>query len=73
MCDKKENNQIDIFKSVKPESITELTFGVLESGLNLITDSGLIKDIPAFGIGFKSCNLYQETLINQPVRQLSIF
>lgn len=60
MCDKKENNQIDIFKSVKSEAISELTSEVLESGLNLITDSELLKDIPVFGIGFKSYNLYQK-------------
>ena len=73
MSDKIGNNQIDIFKSVKSEAITELTSDILETGLNLITNSGLLKEIPVFGIGFKSYNLYQEILINQPIRQLSIF
>ena len=61
MSDKMGNNQIDIFKSVKSEAITELTSDILETGLNLITDSGLLKEIPVFGIGFKSYNLYQKT------------
>ncbi|MCK0157115.1 hypothetical protein MWU65_08000 [Cellulophaga sp. F20128] len=60
MSDKKEKNQIDIFKSVKSEALTELTPELLETGLDLITESDLLKDIPVFGIGFKGYSLYKK-------------
>ncbi|MDO1514587.1 hypothetical protein Q2T41_18185 [Maribacter confluentis] len=60
MSDKKEKNQIDIFKSVKSEALTELTPELLESGLDLITESDVLKDIPVFGIGFKGYSLYKK-------------
>ncbi|PVX45962.1 hypothetical protein C8C85_1773 [Flavobacterium sp. 103] len=60
MRDKNEKNQVDIFKSVKSEAITELTPEILETSLDLITESEVLKDIPIFGIGFKGYSLYQK-------------
>ncbi|MDO5970100.1 hypothetical protein Q4Q35_09800 [Flavivirga aquimarina] len=60
MSNKEEKNQIDIFKSVKSKAITELTPELLETGLDLIVESDVLKDIPVFGIGFKSFSLYQK-------------
>lgn len=57
--DKKNRNQIDIFKSVKSEAITELSPELLETALDLLTESDVLKDIPVFGIGFKTYSLYQ--------------
>ncbi|GHA51670.1 hypothetical protein GCM10007103_35180 [Salinimicrobium marinum] len=60
MKSKIEENQLDIFKSVRSEAITELTPELLECGFDLITESEILKDIPIFGIGFKSYSLYRK-------------
>jgi hypothetical protein len=75
MRDKKEKNQVDIFKSVKSEAITELTPELLEMGLDLITESEVLKDIPIFGIVFKGYSLYQkitESFFYQKTTQIPI-
>jgi hypothetical protein len=59
MGENKKNNQIDIFKSVKSKAINELTPELLETGLDLLIESEVLKDIPVFGIGFKSYSLYK--------------
>ena len=56
----KGKNKIDIFKSVKSEAITGLSPELLETGMDLITDSEVLKDIPIFGIGIKGFSLYQK-------------
>tara|TARA_R110002049_G_C8939433_1_gene544892 strand:- start:72 stop:749 length:678 start_codon:yes stop_codon:yes gene_type:complete len=58
--DKRNKDQIDIFKSVKSEAITELSPELLEIGLDALTESEVLKDIPVFGIGFKTYGLYQK-------------
>lgn len=60
MNKEKENNHIDIFKSVKSDAITELTPELLEISFDLLTESDALKDIPVFGIGFKSYSLYKK-------------
>ena len=55
-----EKNRTDIFKSVKSVAITELTPELLETTLDLLTESEVLKDIPIFGIGFKGYSLYQK-------------
>lgn len=54
------NDKIDIFDSVKSEAINELTPEILETGFDLITDSEVLKEIPIFGIAFKSYSIYQK-------------
>ncbi|MES2805182.1 MAG: hypothetical protein V4652_06410 [Bacteroidota bacterium] len=53
------NDKIDIFESIKSDAINELSPEILEAGLDYLTDSEVLKDIPIFGIAFKSYNLYQ--------------
>ncbi|SHM61169.1 hypothetical protein [Flavobacterium xinjiangense] len=53
------NDKIDIFESIKSDAINELSPEILETGLDYLTDSEVLKDIPIFGIAFKSYNLYQ--------------
>ncbi len=60
MSDDKKKNQIDIFKSVKSEALNELTPEILETGFDLLIESEVLKDIPVFGIGFKSFSLYNK-------------
>lgn len=59
MCEDKKKNHIDIFKSVKSKAINELTPELLEMSLDLVIESEVLKDIPVFGIGFKSYSLYK--------------
>lgn len=59
----KENNkinQVDIFQSVKSDAINELTPEILETGLGLLIESDVLKDIPVFGIAFKGYSLYKK-------------
>jgi hypothetical protein len=60
MSDNKKKNQIDIFKSVKSKALNELTPEILETGFDLLIESEVLKDIPVFGIGFKSFSLYNK-------------
>ncbi|MDP3311969.1 hypothetical protein [Lutibacter sp.] len=60
MSDDKKKNQIDIFKSVKSKALNELTPEILETGFDLLIESEVLKDIPIFGIGFKSFSLYNK-------------
>jgi len=60
MSKDKKKNQIDIFKSVKSSAINELTPELLETGLDFLIESEALKDIPVFGIGFKSYTLYKK-------------
>lgn|SRR5690606_34549746 len=53
------NKDLDIFDSVKSEIIKDLTPEILETTFDLITKSELIKEIPIFGIGFKTYSIYQ--------------
>lgn len=57
-----DNNydNIDIFRSVKSEAINELTPAILDSSLDLIVNSEILKDIPIFGTGFKIYSLYNK-------------
>jgi hypothetical protein len=52
-------NNLDIFDSVKSEAIKDLSSEILETSLDLMTDSEVLKEIPIFGIGFKTYSLYQ--------------
>lgn len=54
------NDKIDIFESVKSDAIKELSPEILDAGLDYLTDSEILKDIPIFGLAFKSYNLYQK-------------
>ena len=69
----KEENRLDIFESVKSNAITELTPELLETGFDLITDSEVLKDIPIFGIGFKSYSLYRKVTESFFVKKLLKF
>jgi len=60
MSDDKKKNQIDVFKSVKSEALNELTPEILETGFDLLIESEVLKEIPVFGIGFKSFSLYNK-------------
>ena len=60
MSDNKKKNEIDIFKSVKSSAINELTPELLETGLDFLIESEALKDIPIFGIGFKSYSIYKK-------------
>ena len=53
------NKDLDIFDSVKSEIIKDLTPELLETTFDLITKSEVIKEIPIFGIGFKTYSIYQ--------------
>jgi hypothetical protein len=53
------NDKIDIFQSVKSGAINELSPDVLDIGLDLLTKSEVLNDIPVFGIAFKGFSLYQ--------------
>lgn len=52
-------NKIDIFQSVKSKAINDLSPELLETGLDFLIKSEALKDIPIFGIGFKTFSLYQ--------------
>jgi hypothetical protein len=52
-------NNLNIFNSVKSEAIKDLSPEILETTLDLLTDSEVLKEIPIFGLGFKSYSLYQ--------------
>jgi len=52
-------NDLNIFDSVKSEAIKDLSPEILETTLDLLTDSEVIKEIPIFGLGFKFYSLYQ--------------
>lgn len=52
--------KIDIFESVKSDTIKELTPEILETGLDYLTTSEVLKAIPIFGIAFKSFSLFQK-------------
>lgn len=53
------NKDFDIFDSVKSEAIKDLAPELLETSLDMISKSEIVKDIPIFGIGFKTYSLYQ--------------
>lgn len=53
-------NQIDVFKSVKSNAINELAPELLETALDSLIESEALKDIPIFGIAFKSYSLYKK-------------
>ncbi|WP_445736970.1 hypothetical protein [Mariniflexile sp.] len=60
MSEDKKKNQIDIFKSVKSDALNELTPEILETGFDLLIESEALKDIPVFGIGFKTYSIYKK-------------
>ena len=53
-------NKLNIFSSVKSQAINDLSPDLLDTALDQITDSEILKDIPIFGLGFKSYSLYQK-------------
>lgn len=67
------NDKIDIFESVKSDAIKELSPEILETGLDYLTDSEILKDIPVFGIAFKSYNLYQKVTESFFIKKLLRF
>jgi hypothetical protein len=67
------NDKIDIFESVKSDAIKELTPEILEIGLDYLTNSEVLKDIPIFGIAFKSYNFYQKVTESFFIKKLLKF
>ncbi|MFM9989172.1 hypothetical protein [Flavobacterium sp.] len=66
-------NNLDIFDSVKSEAIKELSSEILETTFDLMTDSEVLKEIPIFGLGFKSYGLYQTLTESFFVKKLMKF
>ena len=52
-------DKINIFQSVKSKAVNDLSPELLEIGLDSLTNSEVLKDIPVFGIAFKGYSLYQ--------------
>jgi hypothetical protein len=53
------NDKIDVFQSVKSKAINDITPDLLEIGLDSLTKSEVLKDIPILGLAFKGFSLYQ--------------
>lgn len=67
------NDKIDIFESVKSDAIKELSPEILETSIDYLTDSEVLKEIPIVGIAFKSIYLYQKVTESFFIKKLLKF
>jgi hypothetical protein len=54
-----EKNPLNIFDTIKTDNISGISTDLIEAGIDQFIENDLLKDIPFFGIGYKTYRLTQ--------------